>query len=172
MPCRGQRDSSPGTFPVSSDQANGLDCPVSTLPCMSRSSPQQAFRLRQRIPAQRTPQTRNQGGSAHFRVFPPTATVYHHAGAFRLYARGSGGLFELRPDLLFGHNQLGHHGGVKNALALRRRKLFRCTLRIPLPRQAVVPLRQRLCLALGSSLRPMSVPAVCPDSLATKFKSR
>src|ERR1035437_3777340 len=50
-----------------------------------------------------------------------------------------------------------------------RRKLFRCALRIPLPRQAVVPLRQRLSLALGSSLRPMSVPAVCPDSLATKF---
>src|SRR5664279_380376 len=53
-----------------------------------------------------------------------------------------------------------------------RRKLFRCALRIPLPRQAVVPLRKRLCLALWSSLRPMSVPAVCPDSLATKFKRR
>jgi hypothetical protein len=45
-------------------------------------------------------------------------------------------------------------------------------LLIPLPRQAVVPLRKKLCLALGSSLRPMSVPAVCPDSLATKFKRR
>jgi len=94
------------------------------------------------------------------------------AGAFRPGPRSSGGLFELRHDLLFGLNQLGHHGGVKNALAMRRRKLFRCTLRIPLPRQAVVPLHKRLCLALGSSLRPMSVPAVCPDSLATKFKSR
>ena len=30
-----------------------------------------------------------------------------------------GGLFELRPDLLSGHNQLGHHGGVKNVFALR-----------------------------------------------------
>src|ERR1035437_7640683 len=41
------------------------------------------------------------------------------AGAFRPGPRGSGELFELRPDLLFGHNQLGHHGGVKNVLALR-----------------------------------------------------
>src|ERR1035437_8882923 len=67
------------------------------------------------------------------------------AGAFRPGPRGSGGLFELRRDLLFGHNQLGHHGGVKNVLALRRRrKLFRCAWRIPLPRQAVVPHPQRL----------------------------
>src|SRR5664280_2343193 len=95
------------------------------------------------------------------------------AGAFQPAPRGSSGLFGLGHDLLFALNQIGHHGGVKNALALRRRrKLFRCALRIPLPRQAVVPLRQRLCLALGSSLRPMSVPAVCPDSLATKFKRR
>jgi len=76
------------------------------------------------------------------------------AGAFQRGPRGSGGLFELRHDLLFGHNQLGHHGGVKNVLALRRRrKLFRCALRIPLPKQVLVPLRKRLCLALGSSLR-------------------
>src|ERR1039458_1436465 len=106
-------------------------------------------------------------------VFPPTAIVDHPRRGFSAWPRGSGGLVELRHDLLFGHNQLGHHGGVKNVLApRRRRKLFRCALRIPFPRQAVVPLRKRLCLALGSSLRPMSVPAVCPDSLATKFKRR
>ena len=91
-------------------------------------------------------------------------------GLFGPVREVAAGLFGLGHDLLFGHNQLGHHGGVKNALALRRlRKLFRCALRIPLPRQAVVPLRKRLCLALGSSLRPMSVPALCPDSLATKL---
>ena len=58
MPYRGQRDRSAGTFPVSADHADGLDSPVSTLPCMSRSSLQQAFRLRQRIPAQPTPQNK------------------------------------------------------------------------------------------------------------------
>ena len=58
MPYRGQRDRSAGTFPVSADHADGLNSPVSTLPCMSRSSLQQAFRLRQRIPAQRTPQNK------------------------------------------------------------------------------------------------------------------
>jgi single-strand DNA-binding protein len=94
-------------------------------------------------------------------------------GLFGPVREVAAGLFGLGHDLLFALNQIGHHGGVKNALALRRRrKLFRCAWRIPLPRQAVVPLRQRLCLALGSSLRPMSVPAVCPDSLATKFKRR
>jgi hypothetical protein len=58
MPYRGQRDRSAGTVPVSADHADGLDSPVSTLPCMSRSSLQQAFRLRQRIPAQPTPQNK------------------------------------------------------------------------------------------------------------------
>ena len=66
-------------------------------------------------------------------------------GAFRPGPRGFGGLFELRHDLLSGHNQLGHHGCVKNALALRRRrKLLRSALRIPLPWQRLVPARD-LC---------------------------
>ena len=170
MPFRGQCSRSAGTFPVSADHADGLDSPVSTLPRISRSSLQQAFRLRQRIPAQRTPHTRNQAGSARFQVFPPTATIDHHAGAFRPGARGCGGLLwaGTRSPLCSQSNRPSWMRQERSRPAARR-KLFRCALRIPLPRQAVVPLRQRLCLALGSSLGPMSVPAVCPDSLATKF---
>ena len=92
MPHRGHWNRSTGTLPVSADHADGLDSPVSTLPRISRSSLQQAFRLRQRIPAQRAPQGMNQAGSARFQVFPPTATIDHHAGAFRPGARGCGGL--------------------------------------------------------------------------------
>ena len=52
-------------------------------------------------PHNERPQTRNQTGSARFQVFPPTATVDHHAGAFPPGTRGCGGLFGLAHDLLF-----------------------------------------------------------------------
>lgn len=72
------------------------------------------------------------------------------------------------------HNQIIHHGCVKSVLALRRRRTrFRCALWIPLPKQVRVPLPITVSLALGSSPRPMSLRAVCPDSLAVKnFKEK
>jgi len=94
---------------------------MSTPPCSFLSSLQPASKLRRRTPPPRAPPIHGTiESNARPHAFPPTAIVDHPRRGFSAWPARFRWTFELRPDLLFGHNQLGHHGGVKNALALRR----------------------------------------------------